>query len=413
MKIGKSGVPSFVLTRNPRLASTVSGLYRGVAKMGIPGISPIALREAALLDGGFYTGAQLAKMAATQGFSVENPFDVKIRVGTLVGENSVIGSGTVITGKHVCLGPNTIISGTTIEGNNITLGNANELRNVVIKQGNITIVDGNVFNGTQIFPQTGNHMDANLSIGNNNVFGRTNIHNETGGTIDIGSNNQFGDNGQIRSVFAGNIHIGNWNSLMMDGGGVISTSYNFGNHWGGDIVIGYGVATKRGAELLGFGAYGITGEMMKRALIEGGFGGSYEIDALDFGNINNVKSVLEEKIVKGTPEDVLRVLASIRATIWIPNDKPSGSTVLIVGAAKPKASIIMGETDRTTEIRDSARIQHSAIMPGTDVYEGCKVYFELVDGGRVEAHTSRIGPNVPNEKDPGYPDSWAKYFEAK
>jgi acyl-[acyl carrier protein]--UDP-N-acetylglucosamine O-acyltransferase len=363
-----------------------------IIRLGVPGLAPVLAHDRNLAQAGFLTTSQLARKAALGGFTLTNIFDVRISPNSTIMSGVEIGGGVTIDGK-VRIGEGSILERCRISGNGIVIGSGNRFYDTSIGQNGVTIMNNNVFTGTKIFPQDGKNGNANLCIGSDNNFGRTNIHNETGEAIYIGDHNQFGDGAQIRSMVAGWIHIGSYNSIGMDGGGVLSTAYNFGNKWCGPVYVGYGLATKRGAEVLGLGAYGVTSDMAIAALAQ--YGISSETPYA--GQLLSIFS-------QGMPADIERFLGYLR-DLSVPADQMPKKTVLIVGATKPKASIILGMPEAVTEVRDGTRIHHSVVMPGTNVGERCKIYFSTAEGA-VDADTKLIGNDIPSTIDPGYPDSW-------
>ena len=101
-----------------------------------------AYRNKLLLEGDFYTSDELIDMSRDRGFAVLDPFQ-RIRYGTEIGPEVVIGQGTSILGKRVRLKRGVHVEGATILGNDISIGEGSKVRGT-IEVGGIEIGRGNV-----------------------------------------------------------------------------------------------------------------------------------------------------------------------------------------------------------------------------------------------------------------------------
>jgi len=358
-----------------------AAFYRMGVMSGLPGISAICSRDLNLLKQGYFTSAQLASLANKTGFSIDNPFSVKIHRSTIIEKGVVIGNGVIIVSQGCRIGAGTMISDSEISQTAM-------------------IGKNNIIKGLSIIAENENDLSkaGRISIGDSNTITDVLISDNTQEGIFIGSHNKLNPNLSIRTLFHGWIYIGDNNDLGGDGGGVISTSYNYGKSIGYPLYIG-SLSTKRGAEVLGGGVYGITHSIAEQIFND------VQTRCISIDEIENeLLKMFGRDYFEGARVwmDELRD-ESCKGNIKFP-DKP---VAMFVGVVKPKASVVLGDPEKETEIRDGSRIQHSVIVPGTNIYERATVYFSIVNG-KIEAGSKVIDQSTldSNKLDPGYLDSW-------
>lgn len=216
-----------------------------------------AYRNYLLVKEGFYTSDELIDLAASIGFKLYDPF-ARIRRGTVIEKDVIVGDGTLIVGQNVAIAEGTFLDRAIILGNNATIG-SNNIVSGEIQIDNLTTGQGNTINGISGFNR------GTLRLGSKNYVINLKVGNAYDNAIIIGNNNELWSGLSINIPFRqGQIVIGHFNSLGRDGGGVISSSYRFGREWSGPTIIGNYVQMTRGSEVLGWSLLGWPLELLEK-----------------------------------------------------------------------------------------------------------------------------------------------------
>ncbi|OGC23124.1 hypothetical protein A2310_00830 [candidate division WOR-1 bacterium RIFOXYB2_FULL_37_13] len=369
-----------------RVPATRKRLFNLGSRLGIPGLSAICARDLALLNEGYLTSAQLATLANRNGFTIENPFSVKIHRSTIIERGVVIGNGVVISAPNCKIGTGTKISESEILQPTL-IGKNNAIKGLTVENDKKLLSFGQITIG-----------DLNL------VTGHVSISDNTGEGIQIGNNNKLNPNLAVRTLFSGWLYIGNNCDLGGDGGGVISTSYNYGKSVGYPMFVG-SLSTKRGAEALGGSAYGITPQIAMLALLR--IGRPVDNEA-DLGN------VLLQLFGREAPDSAIKFLEELKKSARKGElTFPPKHVAMFVGVVKPKGSAVVGSTGKTIEVRDGTRLQHSVAIGNADIYERTAISYSLVSG-RIEREIKIVDQRTDeqNSIDPGYLNSWMENRKA-
>jgi acyl-[acyl carrier protein]--UDP-N-acetylglucosamine O-acyltransferase len=320
-----------------------------------------------LKENGYYTTDQLIELAQENEFILENPYSW-LKKGTKIAKGAIIRNGSRVDGSAVSIGEGTELLNAMIKGSDIVIGK-NNLVNAHILSSHIKSGDNNEFYGkieldnfeigsdNKIIDLYGdNKKNGKFIVGNNNWIKGTKIDNRGPAIIEVGHANKLFPGLNLNCVFPYpdnekkyyRIKIGNKNSLGRDGGGVISTSYRFESGWGGHVLIGSGVETTRGAEILGWSLMGFT-----------------------FAELTNILNTDETGLKKLFKEAGLQQLEdAFNQLLNQPFNGENKRTTSLYGVTKIKRTCLV---DRV-QVKDDVRTL-SAYLRNFIVMERCKVYF--------------------------------------
>lgn len=297
----------------------------------------IAFLNHSLVDQGYLDTDEVIDLAVDGEVSIDVPW-TKIRRGTIIGAGTTLRNGAAIDGENVVIGKNNLIDAAVISGNGAQIGDGNTIRGA-IQPDHAQIGHHNFIESLH------GSSNGKLLIGDRNQITGTRISIEGDQYVQIGDHNDLHRGLSINALReGGNIRIGNRNSLGRDGGGVISTSYRFKHRWTGNVLIGRGVETTRGAEILGHSLIGWdVDESQQQAICA----------ALEAGPLTQWNGILDKLIDSHLGREPL-----------------DSRKVSLYGVVKVKACFL----GTGTRIKDGTRVQWSSVQ-NCEVQERCTILF--------------------------------------
>lgn len=356
-----------------------------------------AYRNLLLLDNNYYSSDELIDLATGHGIKIYDPF-TRISRGTSIGAGTVIYEGSSIHGNKIKIGEGCVLNAAKIVGNNIKIG-SKSIINRLIEIDNFNCGENNVIDSIQ------GENCGHFEIGSGNLIESISIENPFTNNILVGNNNLLASQLSLNIPFErGSIWIGNGNQLGRDGGGVISSSYRFGHKWNGHIVIGNGVETTRGAEILGFSILGFT---------------ESELVELSGASIDGIIKIF-------TRSDIHELVQFIEK---ITSQKPScfdkgisSKTASIFGVAKVKRSCLCNRVRikddtrlnraylRDCEFQERCIIKETAIVPEKNEYLDVPMQNLYLEGQIISTKVDWGIFQTPIESDE-YPESDFRFFD--
>jgi|WetSurMetagenome_2_1015567.scaffolds.fasta_scaffold00114_6 hypothetical protein len=297
---------------------------------------------------GYYTPEELIDLSINKAFTIDNPF-LKIKRGTIIQENCSIINNSVIDGMGVVIKKNSIINSANLSGSNMILGEGSIITGEILLD-NISTGNNNVLSDLK------GVNNGQIVIGHKNKLSGVTFYNPAKQNIFIGNSNCLHSGLNLNCSFdKGGIYIGNNNNLGKDGGGVITTAYQYNKKWWGYVLIGNNVQSTRGAEILGYSLLGWTISDDEEKVVQ---------DLLINGPIEKVVNFFEKKFSEGI-DDV--------------KDGSPEPSINLYGVVKVKMACLSGHV----LVRDDTRIQSSFIR-GVSIPERSKIYFSIIDNREPE-----------------------------
>jgi hypothetical protein len=297
---------------------------------------------------GYYTPEELIDLSINNSFNIDNPF-LKIRKGTIIQNNCSIINNSIIDGTGIVIKENTVIDSALLHGSNLIIGKGNKITGKIVIDNITTENDNNLSDLVGL-------NNGQIIIGGRNSISGVNFYNPSNQKIVIGNSNCLHPGLNLNCSFdKGGIYIGNNNNLGKDGGGVITTAYQYNKKWWGYVLIGNNVQTTRGAEILGYSLLGWPISLDEEKFVK---------DVFIKGPIEKVVKFFEEKFKEG--------IDTIKA-------ESSEQSINLYGVVKVKMACLSGGV----LVRDATRIQ-SSFLRGVNIPERSKIYFSLIDNQSSE-----------------------------
>lgn len=386
----KTSLDQFLQAKRDHYASLVAKAEPGPERIW-------AHRNLALLDGGFYTSDELIDLSTSNGFSIFDPF-TRIRRGTTIEQAVIVGPGCSILGEDVTIGLGTTLDRAILSGDHMKIGRNNRLKGD-IEVGRLSVGDDNVIVGLS------GDNEGEVSLGNCNKLTNVRIANKGSSCISIGNHNDLWPGLNINNPFpGGRISIGHHNSLGRDGGGVISSSYRFGRGWVGEVFLGFGVETTRGAEILGFSVLGWPRDLLSSI---------WQIDEAGLVRLIKDGSLSELSIYF----DRLR---EIDVTLF-GDHIDERRAISLFGATKVKRTIMTGRVTakddtrtlcaylRDVAVQERSKIYYAAIAPADEVIISISTQDCALEHVEITEHQN--WEDLPKSlKTDEYPPSDADYY---